>query len=117
MNTATARQDLGKRGEAAAAVFLTSLGWENIRHNYRIKRFEIDIIAYKHGRYCLFEVKTRRNQMVASIISEGQKAHLRLAHRAFCEHMNLSEISVSYALIFINLHGGKASLEYYPHFL
>lgn len=117
MNATNARQDLGKRGEAAAAVFLTSLGWENIRHNYRIKRCEIDIIACKGGYYCLFEVKTRRHQVAASIISERQKAHLRLAHRAFCEHMNLSEISVSYALIYINVQDGKASLEYYPHFL
>ncbi|MDP3836652.1 MAG: YraN family protein [bacterium] len=117
MNTADARQDLGKRGEAAAALYLHSLGWENIRRNYRIKRFEIDIIARKDDHCCLFEVKTRRNRAATNIISERQKAHLRLAHRAFCEQMNISELSVSYALIIISVHNGKASLEYYPHFL
>lgn len=117
MNNTDTRRNLGKRGEAAAAAFLHSLGWEIIKQNYRIKRFEIDIIARKHAHYCLFEVKTRRNPSVGSIISERQKNHLRHAHRAFCEQMNVSKISVSYALIIINVDGGHASLEYFPHFL
>lgn len=117
MNIALARNNLGKRGEEAAARFLTSLGWENIRHNLRIRRFEIDICACKNGLYCLFEVKTRRNQASVNIISEKQKAHLRLAHSAFCENMHLPKIAVSYALIIINVNGEKASLEFFPRFL
>lgn len=57
MNTA----ETGSRGEAAAAEWLRSNGFELCERNWRNGRYEIDIIARKAGELHIVEVKTRRS--------------------------------------------------------
>lgn len=54
--------ELGRLGEALAAVFLVRSGYELIEHSYRCPEGEADYVAYDPVEECvvLVEVKTRR---------------------------------------------------------
>ena len=56
------KDDLGRRGEAAAAEYLTSLGYRIIDRNWRCPRGEIDIVALDRGELVIVEVKTRTSR-------------------------------------------------------
>ncbi|MEP2773018.1 MAG: YraN family protein [Fulvivirga sp.] len=51
--------ELGKQGEARAADFLRSKGYEIIETNYRHKRNEIDLIAQYKNTLVFVEVKSK----------------------------------------------------------
>lgn len=50
---------LGRRGEDAAAAYLTGLGWTIIDRNWRCREGELDIVAFDGIRHVVCEVKTR----------------------------------------------------------
>jgi len=52
------RKSLGRRGEQAAASYLSDKGYEIIDRNWRCSRGEIDIIARNGECYVFVEVKT-----------------------------------------------------------
>jgi putative endonuclease len=54
------RLSLGRRGEALAAEYLTSLGYSILGKNYRTRYGEIDLIAAQTGVIVFVEIKTRR---------------------------------------------------------
>lgn len=60
---ATARQELGRIGEDAAAAFLESCGYEILKRNVRRRDAEIDIIAGRQDVLAFVEVKTRRSSL------------------------------------------------------
>jgi putative endonuclease len=49
----------GMDGEEAAAIYLYSQGYEIRGRNYRFRKAEIDILAFKEGVLVVVEVKTR----------------------------------------------------------
>ncbi len=57
MNDKT-RKSLGRRGEEAAAYYLTNQGYGIIARNWRCPRGEIDIVAKESDCYVFAEVKT-----------------------------------------------------------
>ena len=50
----------GLEGEAAAAEYLVSQGWTILAHRFRMRRFEVDIVARRGQTVAFVEVKTRR---------------------------------------------------------
>lgn len=50
---------LGEKGEQAAVEYLIENGYQIEERNWRLGRFEIDIIATKNEEYSFVEVKTR----------------------------------------------------------
>ena len=54
------RQELGRRGEEAAAAYLERVGFEVLETNWRTKAGEVDIVARDGDVLVLVEVKTRR---------------------------------------------------------
>lgn len=111
------RNDLGRRGEQAAANYLSNQGWKIIGHNLHLGKKEIDLIAIKNGRITLFEIKTRSSLDTNHPISTRQRATLRQAHQEYCELKNLNPDNVDYNLIIINYFKGQANLEYFSNFL
>jgi putative endonuclease len=79
--TASAKQQLAKRGEAAAARFIQRLGWSLLQQNWRAGKFgELDIIARDmDGCLVFIEVKTRRVDRESETIGfsavDGLKRH------------------------------------------
>ena len=57
MNTTTV--EIGKRGELLAAIHLKKAGYKILCQNFRARRCEIDLVAYKDGCLVFVEVKTR----------------------------------------------------------
>ena len=54
-----AARDLGRRGEAAAAHHLESLGWRILARSFRTRLGEVDLIARERAVVVFVEVKTR----------------------------------------------------------
>jgi len=52
-------QRTGRKGEAIAASYLVSQGYEILERNWRWKRAEVDLIARKDNTLVIVEVKTR----------------------------------------------------------
>lgn len=55
------RKSLGQKGEDLACDYLTALGYQIVKRNYRAERGEIDIIAQDHADLVFVEVKTDRS--------------------------------------------------------
>jgi putative endonuclease len=55
------RNELGRRGEEAAATYLERVGFTVLDTNWRTKAGEIDIVAREGDTLVLIEVKTRRS--------------------------------------------------------
>ena len=57
--------ELGRKGESEAVLYLRQQGYQILITNWRFKHLEIDIIAMKNSTICFIEVKTRRNNLFA----------------------------------------------------
>ena len=55
-----ARRETGRRGEAAAAAFLTRLGFRIVARNLRTRHGEMDLLVRRRRLYVAVEVKARR---------------------------------------------------------
>jgi putative endonuclease len=53
--------DTGKKGESLAVEYLLKEGYQIYECNYRFKKLEIDIIAFKQPLLVFVEVKTKTN--------------------------------------------------------
>ena len=78
-----AAHELGRAGEAAAAAFLTQLGFEVLFRSYRHGRAEVDLVV-RQGRALLVfvEVKSRSSSQFGhpeTFVSERKKQLFRLA--------------------------------------
>jgi putative endonuclease len=56
----SARQGLGRLGEAAAAAHLRRAGYRIVAQNWRCAAGELDLIAYQGDQLVFVEVRTRR---------------------------------------------------------
>jgi putative endonuclease len=54
------RDEVGRRGEDAAAAYLERIGLQIVERNWRTSRGEIDLVALDGEELVLCEVKTRR---------------------------------------------------------
>ena len=54
------RQRRGLEGEAEATEYLVSQGWTILQHRFRMRRFEVDLIARRGQMVAFVEVKARR---------------------------------------------------------
>ena len=53
--------EVGRRGESAAARYLTAMGMRVVARNWRCRRAEVDLIAWDGDTLVFCEVKTRRS--------------------------------------------------------
>jgi putative endonuclease len=91
------RGDLGRRGEAAAARYLTELGWTIIDRNWRCGEGELDIVAYDGARHIVCEVKTRSNLDYGAPIegvTAAKAARLRRLARCWAAERGLGTASI-----------------------
>lgn len=85
----TAREELGRKGEAIAARFLEGLGYRIEQRNYRCAVGEIDLIALI-GEYLVFvEVKTRSsggNLHPSLSVTRTKQRKVRQVGEHYCSH-------------------------------
>jgi putative endonuclease len=78
--------ELGRKGEALAGEYLTRLGFDTLFHNWKHRRYEIDIIAVKDGILHFIEVKTRQSTQFGlpeESVDRKKLRHLVYAGEAF----------------------------------
>lgn len=76
--------ELGRYGEELAATHLLKQGYKILDRNFRFKKSEIDIIAFKDNTLTICEVKTR----VTAEIGEPYKAVTRSKQRQIISTAN-----------------------------
>lgn len=82
-NMPSARQGLGRLGEAAAAAHLTRAGYSVVARNWRCPAGEIDLIASLGPQLVFVEVRTRRSGPWSPEESVGRAKARRLVGLAY----------------------------------
>jgi putative endonuclease len=111
------RRALGSRGEEIAARFLSAAGYRILARNWRVGRYEIDIVARRGGDVVFVEVKTRRPgpQPAAESITPSQRRNIRHAAAAWIRsHPHLGS-AFRFDLVAVTWpEGGPPRVEHIP---
>ena len=82
------KDDLGRRGEECAALFLKKAGYRLIERNWRCPQGEIDLIVEHEGQIVFVEVKSRSSVAFGhpfEAITIDKLARLRRLAAAWCD--------------------------------
>lgn len=108
--------ELGRYGEELAAMHLLKQGYQILDRNFRFKRSEIDIIAFKNNILVICEVKTR----VTAEIGEPYKAVTRSKQRQIITttnhyiHQKKLFTDVQFDIISIVHNSMRTKIEHIP---
>ncbi len=96
------QQELGKRGEDAAAAYLERMGMTVVDRNWRCKAGEIDLGALDGSEIVFVEVKTRKTvatgQPEEAVTPAKQRRYKRLA-QAYLQEAGLSEVTARFDVV------------------
>lgn len=111
------RIETGRRGEDAAAAFLTRIGMDVEDRNWRSAAGEIDIVARDGGTLVIVEVKTRRSERAGTaedaVSLAKQRRIVRLAREYQASHRDAPE-AVRFDVVAIRvLAEDRALLRHY----
>ena len=108
--------DLGRRGERAAADYLRALGFELVASNFRLNvgrnrrgavvQNEIDLVAYEGPLLCFVEVKTRASDWFAapeSNVDLRKQRQVTRAARAYRHLLGLKDAPHRYDVVTVIL--------------
>lgn len=108
---------LGKIGEKKAVDFLIKQGFTIRETNWRMDKFEIDIIAQEPGMLLhIVEVKTRTTDEYFDpmrAINSAKKRHMVASANAYINFYQL-QCEIQYDVIILIGSEGNFKLEYYP---
>lgn len=109
-------KELGRRGEAAAADYLTRHGYRILAKNYRVAAGELDIVAEEtDGTVAFVEVKTRRTTRYGrpgEAVDYRKQQKIITCARWFLQERHLAERRCRFDVIEISVHGERASLRH-----
>jgi putative endonuclease len=96
------QQELGKRGEDAAAAYLERTGMTVVERNWRCRAGEVDLVALDGTSVVFVEVKTRKStatgQPEEAVTPTKQRRYKRLAE-AYLQQAGLSDVTVRFDVI------------------
>lgn len=108
---------LGKAGEQEAMAFLVRQGFTVRETNWRMGKFEIDIIAQEPGMVLhIVEVKTRGSDEhfdPMRAITAAKKRNMISSAKAYLNYYQL-QCEIQYDVIILIGSPGNFRLEYYP---
>ncbi len=108
----------GDRGEQLASEYLAANGFNILHRNWRAGRYEIDIVATRHGTLHIVEVKSRRRGSLTppeAAMTPEKHARLLRAANAYIDAHGL-DLETQIDLICIDLeHNGGGSVRYIPN--
>lgn len=105
MKTSLKTTDIGRKAEAAAAVYLEMRGYKIIERNWRMPRAEIDIVAEKKGVVHFVEVKYRQNDEQGGGLEAITPTKLKQMQRAAWLWVDETKWRGEYALSVIEIIG------------
>jgi putative endonuclease len=110
--------NLGKYGEGKAKKFLTAMGYELLKQNYRYDRAEIDLVFKDEiNKVLIFtEVKTRRTKTFGepedSVTIAKQKQLRKSAEGFISQHGEFSEYEKRFDVVTIYINRGKEDINH-----
>jgi putative endonuclease len=111
------KKTIGNWGELLARKYLQNNNYEILATNWRYKRWELDIIAYRQRILVGVEVKTRSNSQNPSstILKVSQVGRLRKTLAKYCQINRLDYNNSRLDLILITKQSQKTvKLKHYP---
>jgi len=117
-STATAKQKLGVRGEAAAARLLTSKRYRILDRNWRQGRLELDLVCEDGDELVFVEVKTRTAGTLGSPadgMSLGKRRSLIKAARCWLAAHKAWERACRFDVVCVTDTGQELRLEHHTH--
>jgi len=111
----SSRISRGRWGEEIAVQYLSRLGYQILRRNYRFQRCEIDIIARNGDTLVFVEVKTRQSLRFGHpilAVTAVKKRHIMKAARAFIERENTHTTDVRFDVLTILSRGQSVTIEH-----
>jgi putative endonuclease len=116
------RKDLGCFGEAIAAHYLESRGYEIVLKNYRKPWGEIDIIAKKENAWVFVEVKTNRTEFPGGFEPENRVNYLKLDKMIRTAGLYMQyevageeEWQIDVIAVTLNSEGNKAKVKHFKN--
>lgn len=111
-----ARATRGRRGEQAAAAYLTRRGWRVVARRWRGGGGEIDLVARRGRTLALCEVKARAEEdALREPIGPGQRARMVRAARAYVAcRPDIEEREVRLDLITVRLGRLRRRVRHHP---
>lgn len=106
---------LGDRGEALAAEFLKSRGYQIVERNWRAPGAEIDIVARKGGCLVFVEVKTRSGHAFgapAEAVEHRKQKKLIHAANAYLALSGEPSPEARFDVVAIMMENGKHRIEH-----
>ncbi|WP_033959764.1 YraN family protein [Psychroserpens jangbogonensis] len=114
--------ELGKKGEDLAAVFLEKNGYKVLTRNYIFQKAEVDIIAKKENVLAVVEVKTRSTNVFGNPQDFLKPKQIQRIVKAVDNYVtsNQLDIEVRFDIIAIVKNGNQFDIEHlenaYYHF-
>ncbi len=111
------RTEVGRKGEALAAAYLSERGWAVLARNYRAGPKEIDLVAARGGVVAFVEVKTRTTRTGGTVLEPIRAAKRRAivtAARRWIHENGRRGSEYRFDAIGVELRGGEAVIEHIP---
>ncbi len=86
--------DLGKKGEEMAVLFLQKHGYKILERNWRFKKAEVDVIAQKKEVLAVIEVKTRSSNYFGNPQDFVNQKKIQLLVEAINEYVISKDLDV-----------------------
>lgn len=106
--------ELGKKGEEEAVIYLEKKGYDIIETNYTFQKAEIDIIAKLGNILAIVEVKTRSSLDFGLPQDFVKPKKIQLLVKAVNEYViaNDLDVEVRFDIIAIHQNGNTADIEH-----
>ena len=102
--------EIGRRAEMAARVYLEMRGFKILEQNWRLPKYEIDIIAQKDNVVHFVEVKYRSKDDQGSGFDAITQTKLKQMRRAAWAWVEESKYHGEYVLTAVEIGGPKLSV-------
>lgn len=108
--------DIGARGEREAVDYLISEGFTILHTNWRSGRYELDIVARKHGMVHFVEVKCRKTNGLTTPEDAITRAKFNALRHAAAAYLSLYHIDdeSQFDLVAVEHDGGEYAVRYIP---
>lgn len=109
------KRSFGKRGEDAAALYLTRHGYRIVERNYRLRAAEIDIIAEQGALLLFIEVKTRSSflyGLAAEAVDKHKQQKIIQAANFYVREQNFAWRPCRFDVIEVYPRGGTCRVHH-----
>jgi len=109
--------DIGRRGEAAAARYLERIGCRILARNWRAGRLELDLVVRDGSTVAFVEVKTRRPgpQLPSEAVDRRKRARIRRAAACWIARRRDGAAEYRFDVVAVRVEpGGAFRIRHFP---